>query len=55
MGEIFIELFYFFYKVFEGYNDEIFSCVFNYEGNIIVIGNSNFIVFIGFIFFIYIF
>lgn len=48
VGEIFIELLYFLHKVLEGHNDEIFSCAFNYEGNIIVTGNSNLIVFIGF-------
>ena len=29
-----------FLQVLEGHTDEIFSCAFNYEGNIIITGNS---------------
>ena len=28
------------YQVLEGHTDEIFSCAFNYEGNIIITGNT---------------
>ena len=34
-------------QVLEGHTDEIFSCAFNYEGNIIITGNLKILVSIG--------